>query len=394
MLTYMLICFILVMNLIVGQLSSAYKRQVKQRNVLMLMETLSVRAASEADEKYSAAVSPAYPLSILNMLLGTLILSVKSPELNRAILLLYYTPVMLVVFALFVAYQFAILPICYAKIVAHKFALVIKNPGGTGAKSPSNRFGYALFFTAVGPLILLLDCICDIYWFLRHLYKTDLDVLVQHKQEVKQGHTGLSTAINRQTFKKMLAYFEQQQLAETSQQISMQSSVVKDIRSFIGVDVAMKVLMFGDACPEAQQLIAETGANTAGAESKLNGTLSVRSTVENEKLLQPTSVAYTQDRPDLYHLAHEILNEFNIVKQMLINNSLPVAEGKLATSNESIYSRKLIVDKRILYRLLLDLQRYRKLQNLKKSFFIFHRSYDGKPPEMAKWHHKVEIRVS
>jgi hypothetical protein len=40
---------------------------------------------------------------------------------------------------------------------------------------------------------------------------------------------------------------------------------------------------------------------------------------------------------------------------MLINNSLPVAEGKIDTNNESIYSRKLIVDKKILYRLLLDL---------------------------------------
>lgn len=171
----------------------------------------------------------------------------------------------------------------------------------------------------------------------------------------------------------------------------MQSSVVKDIRTFIGVDVAMKVLMFGDACPEAQQLVSET----KGGETKLNGTLSVRSTVDNEKLhLLHKSGDFSQDRTDLYHLAHEILNEFNIVKQMLINNSLPVADGKLATSNESIFSRKLIVDKRIVYRLLLDLQRYRKLQNLKKSFFIFHRSYDGKPPEMAKWHHKVEVRVS
>lgn len=83
-----------------------------------------------------------------------------------------------------------------------------------------------------------------------------------------------------------------------------------------------------------------------------------------------------------------------MVKQMLINNALPVAEGKIDTNNQSIYTRKLIIDKKILYRMLLDLQRYRKMQNLKKSFFIFHRSYDGKPPEMAKWHEKVEVRVT
>lgn len=79
MLTYTLICFILVMNLIVGQLSTAYKKLVKKRATLMHLETLSVREASEADEKYSAAVSPVYPMSILNMIFGTYILSVKNP---------------------------------------------------------------------------------------------------------------------------------------------------------------------------------------------------------------------------------------------------------------------------------------------------------------------------
>ena len=41
-LSYMVICFILIMNLIVGQLASAYSRYVKKKNVLMLLETLSV----------------------------------------------------------------------------------------------------------------------------------------------------------------------------------------------------------------------------------------------------------------------------------------------------------------------------------------------------------------
>jgi hypothetical protein len=181
MLTYVLVCFILINNLIVGQLSSAYKKYVKQRNALMLMETLSVRAASEADEKYSAAVSPVYPLSILNMILGTWILSVKDPELNRLFLMIYYLPVMLVCLALFMLYQVLILPLCYIKIVVHKFALVIKNSSGAGAKTHSNRFGYAVFFIVLGPLILVIDSIFDIYWFILHMYKTDLDVLAKTK---------------------------------------------------------------------------------------------------------------------------------------------------------------------------------------------------------------------
>ena len=104
MLTYVLISFILIINLLVGQLSSAYRKYQKKRNVLMLLETLSVREASEADEKYSAAVSPPYPISILNMILGTYILSVKNPAHNKAILHFYFFPIMLVVLVIFTTY--------------------------------------------------------------------------------------------------------------------------------------------------------------------------------------------------------------------------------------------------------------------------------------------------
>ena len=57
-------------------------------------------------------------------------------------------------------------------------------------------------------------------------------------------------------------------------------------------------------------------------------------------------------------------------------------------------SRKLIIDKKIIMNLLVDLQRFRKLLTLKKSFYLFHVSYDGKPPEMKKWHDKVEVRIT
>ena len=91
----------------------------------MLLETLSVREASEADDKYSASVSPIYPLSILNMFLGTYILSVKNKPHNMVILHIYFVPVMLVTLAIFICYQIVILPFAYLKIVCHKFALTV-----------------------------------------------------------------------------------------------------------------------------------------------------------------------------------------------------------------------------------------------------------------------------
>lgn len=104
MLTYMIICFILISNLIVGQLSTAYRSYVKRRNVLMLLETLSVREASEADEKYSASISPPYPLSIINMLFGTYILSIKNPKHNKLLLTFYFIPTFIGSLLIFIIY--------------------------------------------------------------------------------------------------------------------------------------------------------------------------------------------------------------------------------------------------------------------------------------------------
>ena len=145
----------------------------------MLLETLSVREASEADEKYSASVSPAYPISILNMLLGTYILSVKNATHNKIILHIYFFPIMLLTLTLFIIYQILILPLSYIKMVGHKFALILKNPQGTGSKSTSNRFGFAIFFLVFGLLILSLDCLVDIFYFIFHTYKTDLDMVAK-----------------------------------------------------------------------------------------------------------------------------------------------------------------------------------------------------------------------
>jgi hypothetical protein len=93
-------------------------------------------------------------------------------------------------------------------------------------------------------------------------------------------------------------------------------------------------------------------------------------------------------------VALDTVQEYNIVKEMLINNSLPISSSHGESDPNKIFSRKLIIDKKIITSLLVDLQRFRKLLNLKKSFYIFHVSYDGKPTEMAKWHQKVEVRVT
>ena len=58
------------------------------------------------------------------------------------------------------------------------------------------------------------------------------------------------------------------------------------------------------------------------------------------------------------------------------------------------WGTKLIFDKKTFHAMLVDLERMRKVLYLKKSFYIFHIPYEGKPSEMNSWHRKVEMRMT
>ena len=266
---------------------------------------------------------------------------------------------------------------------------MVKNPKGTGSKSTSDRFGFAVFFLLLGPLILALDCLTDIYWFIKHTYMTDLDIQAQQKKTDKPF--GLTNSINRRTFKKMLHYFEMQTTSDM-QQIAQFKDVARDIRDYLNVEEGIRTMIYG-----ANEQATDFNKSLFYAYDKkdMHGQ-SARSGHDNtSQQLVPQEEDGLKVDPPTPATSADVVHEYNIVKQMLENNSLPVSDGsKLDLDSASLYSRKLIIDKKILHSMLVDLQRFRKLLNLKKSFYIFHRNYDGKPPEMAKWHQKVEVRVT
>ena len=55
---------------------------------------------------------------------------------------------------------------------------------------------------------------------------------------------------------------------------------------------------------------------------------------------------------------------------------------------------RLLFDKKIFFKILLDMERMRKILNLKKQFFIFHQEYNGKPDYLQPWFDKVEERMN
>lgn len=88
--------------------------------------------------------------------------------------------------------------------------------------------GHAFLFLAIGVPILVMDAVVDIFWFLCHLYKMDLERAAKLKSQMdarelqmsqtigkggkvkgtRIGNSIEDVEINRRTYKKMLNYFE------------------------------------------------------------------------------------------------------------------------------------------------------------------------------------------
>lgn len=103
-LSFLILNIILIINLIVARLAHSYKTYNKDREILKLLGTLGVREVSEADDKYSAVISAPFPLNILNLVLGSIVISMKSPTANIALLSIYYLPISLICLTIFIVY--------------------------------------------------------------------------------------------------------------------------------------------------------------------------------------------------------------------------------------------------------------------------------------------------
>lgn len=211
--SYLVLNVLLFLNLIVAQLANAYKKLKARGRVFYLLTTLSVREISEADEKYSSVISVFFPLSCLNLVFGSVVLAAKSETLNLMLLHLYFFPVMLVVLALFIVWEVILLPFAYFKIVLHKFAMMVCGPTGAGSQTTLDRFGGAFLFIIIGPVLLVFAAIVDIYWFLAHVYKMDLEkssgkIFNYDKKDGVEKEDFDFATLHRRTYKKMLTYFE------------------------------------------------------------------------------------------------------------------------------------------------------------------------------------------
>jgi len=89
-----------------------------------------------------------------------------------------------------------------------------------------------------------------------------------------------------------------------------------------------------------------------------------------------------------------LLDEYSVIKQVLMNNSIPVNLTEIQSSSRKGRGMRLLFDKKTFYEQLVDLERLRKVLNLKKQIFIFNVEYLGKPTHLTSWRHKVNQRIA
>ena len=90
---------------------------------------------------------------------------------------------------------------------------------------------------AVGLLILAFNFLVDLWWFLKHLYKMDLE-----KSNPKQSAEGrqANIEINRRTYRKMVEYFSLK-----NEQLVQQKRVAEDLRAYLDVMEGVKCMVYG-----------------------------------------------------------------------------------------------------------------------------------------------------
>lgn len=87
----------------------------------------------------------------------------------------------------------------------------------------------------IGPLLLLASAVTDTYWYIAHVYKTDLD-----KTEYSLAKAEDRVTLHRRTYKKMLTYFEKQ-----NDRLVLLKKVSEDLRKFLDVEEGLRCLIFG-----------------------------------------------------------------------------------------------------------------------------------------------------
>ncbi len=139
-----------------------------------MLETLKIRPVTQADKKYSLLISLPPPFNVFLFFFAPFLLTSKQPEqLNQKLLLLAYMPVLLASVLVFLIGEIIMWPFVYSKMVFHKLTMVWLYSKSFRV-SRADKFMNFIFYTFLGVFLIPGNTLIDLYFFIRHLVRYDL----------------------------------------------------------------------------------------------------------------------------------------------------------------------------------------------------------------------------
>lgn len=162
------------MSLFISIITTLYGFLSPKQHIYYMLETLEVRSISQADKEYSSLVSVIAPLNFIHIFFAPILLTSKTPKTrNQHFLILMYLPIMLIFTVIFFIYNFILVPLTFVKLFFHKLVMIFVYSKSYRV-SRADKFMNAMVWLAIGLPFLLLNCITDLYWFLKHIFIQDL----------------------------------------------------------------------------------------------------------------------------------------------------------------------------------------------------------------------------
>ena len=160
---------ILLLNLLIAILSSTYALLESKKVVLYINEILKLRNTLEYDKNCSALVSSFPPFNVISLLFAPLIIAIKNPVwINDILFHINYLPLLILLFAAFLACNILLLPVAYLKGIFVNLQQIWIQNHETTFPYKLLRFLIFLFF---GLIILLLNLCSDWVAFFIHCYQ-------------------------------------------------------------------------------------------------------------------------------------------------------------------------------------------------------------------------------
>jgi hypothetical protein len=155
---FILINFILLLNLLIAMFSNTYQRIYENKNAIRLKRILEMKNHLSHEPIIGSVTTTFFPINILMIPFMPVVILVKNKKLNEMVNKIQYSGLIFLLSVAITILQFCLTPIMYAKIILNSFNIMITSQNQTGIE----RYLEPFFSIIAGPFIIILSILTDL----------------------------------------------------------------------------------------------------------------------------------------------------------------------------------------------------------------------------------------